>query len=118
MIDLSVGVDTSNATLACAELSLLYGVTTGDLYQYTGGSDCYSSDDVCLPAACNLMQVQSITSCASIAALLTANSTIGTITTTQLLSWNPNIIGTCDALAVGQYICMEYVVMITVTTCF
>lgn len=125
LIDPSVGVDTSNATLACNELSILYGVTTGDLVQFTGGADCYSANDVCVPAACTLIQVpdgstwyvkillqcspfllvfiyekrsSNILLCsASLAALMTANSTIGNITATQLLSWNPNIIGTCDS---------------------
>jgi hypothetical protein len=27
------------------------------------------------------------------------------VTTTQFQAWNPNIIGLCDALQVGQYVC-------------
>jgi len=57
MVDTGVGVTETNATLACNQLSLLWGVTTGDLIQYTGGLDCYSPDIVCLPPACNLIQV-------------------------------------------------------------
>lgn len=39
----------------------------------------------------------------ALAAGLTGNNY--TVTTEQFLSWNPNIIGLCDAATVGQYIC-------------
>lgn len=38
---------------------------------------------------------------------MTANSTVGNITVTQLLSWNPYIMGTCDNVTAGQQICTE-----------
>lgn len=57
MVDTSTGVTELNATLACNQLSLAWGVTTGDLIQFTGGQDCYSPNTVCLPPACTLIQV-------------------------------------------------------------
>ncbi|MCJ1307825.1 hypothetical protein MMC25_001473 [Agyrium rufum] len=105
MINTSIGVTSSNATIACNQLLELYGVITGDLLTNTEGDDCYSDSIICLPPPCELMQVPQGTTCDSIAASLSANSSIGDITTTQLLSWNPNILGTCDNLTTGQYIC-------------
>lgn len=56
VVNTTLGV--TNSTIACEQLSLLWGVTTGDLLQYTGGAtDCYTEDNICLPAACSLMQV-------------------------------------------------------------
>ena len=56
MVNTNFGV--TNSSAACDQLSLLYGVTTGDLIQYTGGSnECYTPYEVCLPPACELMLV-------------------------------------------------------------
>jgi hypothetical protein len=35
-----------------------------------------------------------------------AASLPGNITTTQFLNWNRNIIGLCDSVTAGQYICV------------
>ncbi|KAL8738008.1 MAG: hypothetical protein Q9181_001147 [Wetmoreana brouardii] len=78
----------------------MHGVTTGDLQTITGGDDCYSPDPVCLPAACSLIQVPAGATCDSISSGFSNN-----ITNIQLLTWNPNIIGLCDLLQEGQYIC-------------
>lgn len=58
VVNTTLGVTTSNATIACEQLSVLYNVATGDLIQFTGGADCYSENNVCVPASCNLIQVQ------------------------------------------------------------
>ncbi|KAI4233605.1 MAG: hypothetical protein LQ349_004318 [Xanthoria aureola] len=100
IVDTGANVTSSNATEACNQLSLLHGVTTGDLQAISGGDDCYTPEPVCLPAACSLLQVPAGATCDSIAAGLTNN-----ITYVQFLSWNPNIIGLCDLLQEGQYIC-------------
>ena len=36
-----------------------------------------------------------------------AASIAGNITLTQFLSWNPNVMGLCDAVTDGQYICIR-----------
>lgn len=57
IVDTGANVTSSNATEACNQLSLLHGVTTGDLQAISGGDDCYTPEPVCLPAACSLLQV-------------------------------------------------------------
>ena len=57
IVDTGLNVTSTNATIACNQLSLVHGVTTGDLQAITGGDDCYSPDPVCLPAPCSLVQV-------------------------------------------------------------
>ncbi|KAG7001882.1 hypothetical protein G7Y79_00030g064150 [Physcia stellaris] len=64
IVDTGLKVTTANATEACKQLSVLYGVSTGDLQQITGGDDCYSPDPVCLPAACSLQAVPAGATCA------------------------------------------------------
>jgi hypothetical protein len=83
---------------SCNSLSTTYGVATGDLQTLTGNVTCQITTAVCLPAACILQLVTSSQTCDSIAASLN-------ITTVQFLSWNRNVIGLCDSLTAGQYIC-------------
>lgn len=87
----------------CDSLSQEYGVTTGDLMVATGSSGCVASDAVCVSDPCTLKQVSDGNSCNGLAAAY-ATSTMN-ITTNLLLSWNPNIIGLCDNLKSGQYVC-------------
>jgi hypothetical protein len=42
-----------------------------------------------------------------------AQSLPGNITTVQLLKWNPNIMGLCDGVTAGQYICKRHVFLAT-----
>ncbi|KAJ5928235.1 hypothetical protein N7466_007191 [Penicillium verhagenii] len=73
-----------NITQACLDISLEYYVPTAecDIQLVT---DEYST--------CDLLASE----------LTVANNTV---TTVQLLTWNPAIIGTCDSLQVGQYVCI------------
>ncbi|KAI8631442.1 hypothetical protein F5Y19DRAFT_473115 [Xylariaceae sp. FL1651] len=87
----------------CDSLSSTYGLTTGDLRTATNSITCDITSSTCLPLACTLQQVKANStglspSCDDIAASLS-------VTTVQFLSWNRNIIGLCDSLAIDQYIC-------------
>ena len=57
MIDTTTGVSSTDDFTACNQLAALYNVPTGSLISITGATDCYSETDVCVPAACNLMNV-------------------------------------------------------------
>jgi hypothetical protein len=57
MIDTTTGVSSTDDFTACNQLAVLYNVPTGSLISITGATDCYSATDVCVPAACNLMNV-------------------------------------------------------------
>lgn len=96
------GQTMSTSSSSCNSLSTKYGVATGDLQTLTGNTTCYFSTAVCLPAACTLQLVSSSQTCDSI-------STSLNVTTVQFLSWNRNIIGLCDSLTAGQYICARQV---------
>jgi hypothetical protein len=82
----------------CNSLSATYGVTTGDLQSLTGNTTCQITSAVCLPAACALELVASGQTCDTMAASLN-------ITSVQFLSWNRNVMGLCDSLTTGQYVC-------------
>ncbi|OBT81991.1 hypothetical protein VE02_09310 [Pseudogymnoascus sp. 03VT05] len=105
MIDTTTGVTSTDDFTACNQLAVLYNVPTGSLVSITGASDCYSSTGACVPAACSLMNVTENSTCVSLAADIAANSTTGNVTVTQLLSWNPYLLGTCSNLTIGQQIC-------------
>lgn len=87
----------------CDSLSQEYGVTTGDLRVATGSNSCVASTTVCVPEPCTLKQVSDGSSCDGLAAAYTTSSM--NITANLFLSWNPNIIGLCDSLTNGQYVC-------------
>jgi hypothetical protein len=93
----------SPASSGCDSLSQRYGVTTGDLQTATGSDDCTISNTTCVPQACTVKQVNDGDSCEGLAAKYTTGT--ANVTTTLFLSWNPNIIGLCDSLTAGQYIC-------------
>jgi hypothetical protein len=54
-----------------------------------------------------LLLIKPATNSASIAASLSKAS--APVNLAQLAAWNPNIIGACDHLALGQYICARWV---------
>ncbi|KAJ5547103.1 hypothetical protein N7494_004688 [Penicillium frequentans] len=95
-----------NITQACLDISTEYYVPTGAVILAAGSSDCSNMTAVtCLPAECDLQQVNAdYSTCDLLASELTvANSSVSTV---QLLTWNPTLIGTCDSLEVGQYVCI------------
>lgn len=93
----------SGSGAGCDSLSKQYGVTTGALRTATGSDSCLVSNATCVPIACTLRTVNAGDSCDSFAAAL-STSTMN-VTLSLFLSWNPNIIGLCDSLTAGQYVC-------------
>jgi len=57
MIDTTTGVSSTDDFEACNQLAVRHNVATGSLIYITRSTDCYSATDVCVPAACNLMNV-------------------------------------------------------------
>lgn len=88
----------------CQNTTQDYGVTTGDLIAATQDSIlCRSNQTICLPLPCEGEVIYNSESCDAMAASL-SNSTFN-VTTQMFLSWNPNILGDCSALAIGQRVC-------------
>ncbi|CZR67061.1 uncharacterized protein PAC_16960 [Phialocephala subalpina] len=87
------------ATSTCDRLSTTHGISTGTLQYVSNSDNCTITSSTCFPSACKLQQVPTGVTCDSLAASLNA-------TTVQLLTWNKNILGLCDSLFAGQYICV------------
>lgn len=88
---------------SCDDLSQKYGVTTGDLIAATGSRTCAFTGSLCVPEPCTLKRIGDSSDCDGLAAVYTTNTM--NITTNLFLSWNPNIMGLCDKLTSGQYVC-------------
>lgn len=101
--DVCTGQVLSPGSTGCDSLSQQYGVTTGTLRAATKSDACVVTNSTCVPSACTLKTVSNGDSCSSLANAYTT-STLN-VTTTLFLSWNPNIIGLCDSLTTGQYVC-------------
>ena len=56
-IDTISGVTSLDDFEACNQLAVLHNVPTGTLISMTGATDCYSPNEICVPAACNLLNV-------------------------------------------------------------
>ncbi|ORY11047.1 hypothetical protein BCR34DRAFT_614845 [Clohesyomyces aquaticus] len=93
-------LSSASAPVGCNAISTKYGVTTGDLQALTDSDTCAISGSICVPKGCGLKQVQSGDTCDSLALSVPGNAT-----TIQFMNWNPNILGLCDSLTPGQYIC-------------
>lgn len=107
--------------LGCDALSKNYGLATGDVVIATKSDNCTLPPfPVCVPAAYDVMIVPTNTEwyviqrLAQLCCELMADSeslaqdlstSLANLTTTQLLYWNPNIMGLCDDLTAGQYVC-------------
>ncbi|KAH3941458.1 hypothetical protein HBI56_198660 [Parastagonospora nodorum] len=89
---------TLSSGTGCDALSQKYGISTGDLEAISGSDVCSISTASCFPLACSLQQIGTGATCDTMANSLN-------ITTVQFQSWNPNIIGLCDGLQAGQYVC-------------
>lgn len=55
--EVPIGENSTAIAANCNQLSLRYGVTTGDLQQATDCEDCTIKSSVCLPEKCKTMQV-------------------------------------------------------------
>uniref|UniRef100_A0A093V8Z9 LysM and putative peptidoglycan-binding domain-containing protein 2 n=1 Tax=Talaromyces marneffei PM1 TaxID=1077442 RepID=A0A093V8Z9_TALMA len=91
--------------LTCNDLCDQYNVSTGDARLATGDPDCYFDSPICLPPPCYIQPVWNSPSCESLAKL--ASNTTYNVSETQFLSWNGNILGSCDGVANGQRICLQ-----------
>jgi hypothetical protein len=93
-------IGSASAPAGCDAISTTYGVTTGDVQSATNSDTCTLSSPICLPMGCGLVQTKSGDTCDSL-----AQSVPGNATAVQFLNWNPNILGLCDSVTPGQYVC-------------
>lgn len=98
-----------SVTFFCDALSVAFNVTSGDLYQAFGNYGCdtlspnATSATWCLPQGCTIYEVPANASCAQVAAQVSTAQ--NNITVQQLVQYNPNLDGTCDAIS-PQYVCI------------
>ncbi|ORY61421.1 uncharacterized protein BCR38DRAFT_487174 [Pseudomassariella vexata] len=97
-------VEARQDAATCDDLSLQYGVSTGALQWFSDSDTCDVSSGICLPAACNLQQVVDGDTCASLAASVRGDNST---TLVQFMKWNPYVLGLCDSLTAGQYVCIS-----------
>jgi LysM repeat protein len=81
----------------------MHNVASGDLMAASGSQTCDVEADLCVPEACDLAAVQSDETCNSLAERLFGEAT--NVTLTQLTTWNPYLLGTCDRLLAPQFVC-------------
>lgn len=93
-------ISSASAPVGCDAISTKYGVTTGNIQSATNNDSCTFSSSICLPLGCGLIQTKSGDTCDSL-----AQSVPGNATTVQFLNWNPNILGLCDSVTPGQFVC-------------
>ncbi|CAI7594905.1 unnamed protein product [Penicillium glandicola] len=89
--------------LTCNDLCDTYNISTGDARVVTGDDACYFSEATCFPLPCEIETVWDGLSCDDLATRY-SNSTYN-VTTSQFLSWNSNIQGSCSGIAPGQRVC-------------
>ncbi|CAN9281263.1 unnamed protein product [Alternaria alternata] len=91
--------------LNCYEIAEKYQIASREAAVASKNEFCDADREVCIPLACTLYRVVTNDTCESIAQTL-SNST-HEVTLAQLAAWNPNILGACDHLLVGQVICTD-----------
>ncbi|KAJ6103890.1 hypothetical protein N7486_004112 [Penicillium sp. IBT 16267x] len=89
--------------LTCNDLCDTYNISTGDARVVTGDDACYFNEATCFPLPCEIDTVWDGPSCDDLATRY-SNSTYN-VTTSQFLSWNSNIQGSCSGNAPGQRVC-------------
>ncbi|KAF2130204.1 carbohydrate-binding module family 50 protein [Dothidotthia symphoricarpi CBS 119687] len=89
--------------LTCHDIAEKYQIASGDIAVATNSEFCDSEAEVCIPSPCDLYRVSRNDTCETIAQSL-SNVTYE-VSLAQVASWNPNILGACDHLAMGQLIC-------------
>ncbi|KAH7317112.1 hypothetical protein B0I35DRAFT_337390, partial [Stachybotrys elegans] len=92
---------------ACNELSLKYGVATGELMLATNSEECYSFNFVCVPERCQLLRTGTWLTCRSESIASALSNATDPVNMAQIATWNPNIQGACDFLVQDQYICIN-----------
>jgi hypothetical protein len=93
-------ISSASAPVGCDAISTKYGVSTGDIQSATNSDSCTFSSSICLPLGCGLTKTKTGDTCDAL-----AQSVPGNATTVQFLNWNPNVLGLCDNLTAGQYVC-------------
>ncbi|KAK7991330.1 hypothetical protein PG988_000124 [Apiospora saccharicola] len=83
--------------LTCHDIAEKYGIASGELAVVTKSDICESEGPICVPKA------DWWGTSASIAKSMSSQTV--EVSVAQLAAWNPNILGACDHLAVGQLIC-------------
>ncbi|KAH7077185.1 peptidoglycan-binding protein [Paraphoma chrysanthemicola] len=93
----------------CDVMAAFMNASTGDIWQMFQNADCMPDFNytevpvVCLPFSCTVAKMDDNITCDQFVAGLPAIEN-NTVTTTQFLSWNPNLIGLCDNTT-EQYVC-------------
>jgi hypothetical protein len=90
----------------CNPLSDQYYVSTGDLKAITN-EICTFESTICLPLPCKTKVIGRYEeTCTSLAKQI--SNLTHKVTHEQFMSWNPNLMGSCDGVALGQRICARY----------
>jgi len=89
---------------SCRKLADDYQVPFGTLRQLSGSQGCLTTAPLCLPPKCELHLVNGGQTCRSVVDQIN-NKFDSNITMTQLLVWNPYILGRCDNLQDVQQVC-------------
>ncbi|KAI0206818.1 LysM domain-containing protein [Astrocystis sublimbata] len=89
--------------LTCHDIAEKYELASGEFAIATKSEYCDATGPICVPNTCNLYLVDMDDTCESIAKTLSNTTT--EVSVAQLATWNPYILGACDHLAAGQYIC-------------
>ncbi|KAK4227288.1 hypothetical protein QBC38DRAFT_526936 [Podospora fimiseda] len=96
-------INPPSSPVTCHMLSEQYNVTSGDLMLLSDSEDCEILSPVCVPPPCQIIKVPYNSTCQSLADLISTPE--NTVTLVQFTSWNPRIVGPCDKVVLGQYIC-------------
>ncbi|KJY00260.1 LysM domain-containing protein [Zymoseptoria brevis] len=87
----------------CDAQATKYNISTGDLQFASRSRNCSSPRTICAPDACILHKVDNNASCESRTVAYSTQSQ--NISTSLLRGWNMHILGLCDDLTIGQYVC-------------
>ncbi|OAA74234.1 LysM domain-containing protein [Cordyceps fumosorosea ARSEF 2679] len=89
--------------MSCHDIAEKYEVGSGAVAMATRSEFCYTDKPICIPQKCTLYTVEDGQTCESVASSLSKLNNAN-VTVAQLATWNPNLLGACDAL-VAQFIC-------------
>jgi hypothetical protein len=87
----------------CIKMADDYKVALGDIYKATGDALCQFTTPICLPPSCEGEVIWDGESCSDLATKYSSDGL--KVTEMMFLSWNPNIVGDCTRLKLGQRVC-------------
>ncbi|KAJ5376488.1 carbohydrate-binding module family 18 protein [Penicillium cosmopolitanum] len=90
---------------SCFNISDTYNVSTGAIVAATGDALCDFHNSICLPLSCELDTLRDNPSCQDLADKYSTDT--NNVTLTQLLAWNPKILGSCGFLNNVQRVCQS-----------